>query len=530
MVAASSGKESFPPSGPLATPFSPHGRELQPGSLTGCSTHSAPGCTWVSFIGGWGPGGDLFHVPPGPRSRVNPCVLRPLTRGPQGQPSPLQTPHGRPGVQGIFPASRGQASHGWPMVHHPMATGFPIPQGCCWALSVSHPIPCFPLPLPAFLGFPIPRGCCAAPFHPSSRVYTPPSRQQPCRAGPLDPHPSGHRFVRLAQVAPFPPPPLSPMPPLVTDLGLFPASHAFPVSWGRRVALATRPCLSRPLFFACRFFLFFNPPGRQQPSGAGPLDPHPSGHRFVRLAQVAPFPPPPLSPMPPPVTDLGLFPASHAFPVSWGRRVALATRPCLSRPLFFACRFFLFFNRPGRQQPSGAGPLDPHSSRDRFLCVVLVAPFPPHSACVVCPLQNLWWVLLPGPRAPRYLFLSPTRSPVAVVFVLCCFLFVFFSRNPRSLFCPFALPRSPAARSLCASRPPEALCGFVRVFVFFSPCILPCGAFLPACTHNNTAQVISHGSFRCPFSVKSPSCGMALGGRRPSQVGPTPSRPTHVSH
>ena len=320
------------------------------------------------------------------RSRVNPCVLRPLTRGPQGQPSPLRTPHGRPGVQGIFPASRGQAPDGWPMVHHSMATGFPIPRGCCWALSVSLPIPCSPLPLPvsgpipAFLGFPIPRGCCAARFHPSSRVCTPPGRQQPC--------------------------------------------------------------------------------------GAGPLDPHPSGDCFVRLARVAPFPPPPLSPVPRPSTHLGLFPASHALPVSWGRRVALVTRPCLSCRLFFASRFFLFFNPPGRQQPSGVGPLDSHPSRDWFVCLVLVAPFPPPSACVVCSLQDLWWVLLPGLRAPRYPCISPTRSPFAVVFLLCCFLFVFFSRNPRSLFCPFALPRSPAARSLCASHPPEALWGFVRVFFF----------------------------------------------------------------
>ena len=106
-------------------------------------------------------------IPPSPRSRsrVNPRVLRPLTRGTHRQPSPLRTPLGRPGFQGIFPTSRGQAPHGWPMVHHSMATGFPIPRGCCWALSVSHPIPCSPLPhpvtgpIPASLGFPIPRGC-----------------------------------------------------------------------------------------------------------------------------------------------------------------------------------------------------------------------------------------------------------------------------------------------------------------------------------------------------------------------------------
>ena len=90
--------------------------------------------------------GPPFPRSPRSRSRVNLRVLEPLTRGPQGQPSPLRTPHGRPGFQGIFATPRGQAPQGWPMVHHSMATGFPIPQGCCLVLSVSHPIPC-PVPL-----------------------------------------------------------------------------------------------------------------------------------------------------------------------------------------------------------------------------------------------------------------------------------------------------------------------------------------------------------------------------------------------
>ena len=47
---------------------------------------------------------------------------------------------------GHIPTSGGQVPHGWPMVHHSMATGFPIPRGCCLALSVSLPIPC-PIPL-----------------------------------------------------------------------------------------------------------------------------------------------------------------------------------------------------------------------------------------------------------------------------------------------------------------------------------------------------------------------------------------------
>ena len=87
------------------------------------------------------------------------------------------------------------------------------------------------------------------PLVPSSRVYTPPGRQQPCVAGRLDPLPSGDRFVRLARVAPFPPPSLSPVPrPRPNPLGCcaaksHPSSHVY------------------------------TPPGRQQPCGAGPLDP-----------------------------------------------------------------------------------------------------------------------------------------------------------------------------------------------------------------------------------------------------------------
>ena len=91
-----------------------------------------------------GQGATLSTFPLVPLTR-NLRVLRPLTRGSQGQPSPLRTPHGHPGVQGIFPTSRGQVPHGWPMVHLPMATGFPIPWGCCLALWASLPFPC-PIP------------------------------------------------------------------------------------------------------------------------------------------------------------------------------------------------------------------------------------------------------------------------------------------------------------------------------------------------------------------------------------------------
>ena len=174
--------------------------------------------------------GQPFPSSPRSRSRVNPRVLRPSTRGPQGQPSPLRTPHGRPGVESIFPTSRGQGPHGWPMVHHSMATSFPIPRGCCSVFSASP---------------------------------------RPLVRNPATSH--------------------SPVPRPVTHHVLFPPSRAIPFSWGCCAALATFPSRSRPLFPSSRLY---TPPGRQQPRGAGPLDPHPSGDRFVRLARVAPFPPP----------------------------------------------------------------------------------------------------------------------------------------------------------------------------------------------------------------------------------------------
>ena len=136
-----------------------------------------------------------------------------------------------------------------------------------------------PFPSPSLSPVPRPRpnplGCRAVPSHPSSRVYNPPGRQQPCGAGPLDPHPSGDRFVRLARVAPFPP--FSPVPrPRPNPLG----------------------CCAAPSHPSSRAY---TSAGRQQPCGAGRLDPHPSEDRFVRLARFALLPPPPFTPVPPPI-------------------------------------------------------------------------------------------------------------------------------------------------------------------------------------------------------------------------------------
>ena len=78
---------------------------------------------------------------PGSRSHVNPRLLRLLTQGPQAKPSPLRKPHGRARVQGIFPTSLGQVTHGSPPVPHSMPTTFPMPRGCCMA-SMPSVLPC----------------------------------------------------------------------------------------------------------------------------------------------------------------------------------------------------------------------------------------------------------------------------------------------------------------------------------------------------------------------------------------------------
>ena len=165
------------------------------------------------------------HFPRYPRfrSHVNLQILRLLTRGLQGQPSPLQTPHGCPGVQGIFPTSPGQVPHGWPMLPHSMVTSFPIPQGCCMA------------PVAARFS----RLC-------SDRFATPPSRSPHLVPGPatvprfpasLDPiphpvfiphrypHPPRDLFVPLARVGAF----FSPSYPGITALGFWPTLARCPL-------------------------------------------------------------------------------------------------------------------------------------------------------------------------------------------------------------------------------------------------------------------------------------------------------------
>ena len=150
--------------------------------------------------------GRPFPRFPRSRSRVNLRVLPPLTWRPQGQPSPLQTPHGCLRIQGNFPTSRGQVHCVGPTVPHSMAAGFPVPGVCCLVLAVLFSASrciCNPMMSLSSLPHPTP-GPVPIPL-PSSHVYTLAGRQQRHGAGPLDPHPSGDHFVRLARVAPIPP-------------------------------------------------------------------------------------------------------------------------------------------------------------------------------------------------------------------------------------------------------------------------------------------------------------------------------------
>ena len=215
--------------------------------------------------------GPLGPLPSGDRfarfARVTPFPPPSLSPLPRPRPNPLgcRAAASHPSSRVYTPPGRQQPCGAGPLDPHPSGDRF---------VRLARVAP-FPPPSPLPRPRSIPLGCCAAPSHPSSRVYTPPGRQQPCGAGPLDPHPSGDGFVRLARVAPFPPP--SPLPrPRPIPLGCC-AAPSHPSS-----------CV-------------YTPPGRQQPCGVGPLDPHPSGDRFVRLARVAPLPPPPLSPVPSPL-------------------------------------------------------------------------------------------------------------------------------------------------------------------------------------------------------------------------------------
>ena len=178
--------------------------------------------------------------------------------------------HGSPLHGDGFPNPTGLLLGAFGLPAHPMSHS-PLPHPSTGPFPASHGLPTLSGRFAALATCPPP----PRPLVPSSRVSTPPGRHQPCGAGPLDPLPSGDRFVRLAQVAPFPPfSPCAAAPVYSCGLLCGPIPSLIPCLY------PTGP----PATLWRALWILIHP-----------------GARFVRLARVAPLPPPPLSPVPPPM-------------------------------------------------------------------------------------------------------------------------------------------------------------------------------------------------------------------------------------
>ena len=145
---------------------------------------------------------------------------------------------------------------------------------------------------------------------------------------------------------------------------------------------------------------------------------------------------------------------------------------------------------------------------------------------------HLGGVFLSGPiRGP--LLLAPPPLPPADVpiphLVTCGLVF----------FCLHAPPGAPPLHRLLLPVPPLPACSVLYaiwrcfvVLISFSVCPPPlsrCASchVVPSSLHARTSALhcsSGHGSPRCSSPVPSPSLGVALGGTRPYQVGPPPSR------
>ena len=193
----------------------PHSTTPHP-SLVGVPTRllDALGCC-PSAAGG--EGATLSRFPQVPLTREPTCkqAIDPGTSGSTLTPADTSRPSRSSAHLPDFPwPGSAWLAHGSP-VH---GDWFPNPTGLLFCFPrlppfagsqpCDRPFPCAMSRHPSWpilraRAFPFPLGCCAAlatrpslsrPLFPSSRVYTPAGRQQPCGAGPSDPHPSRGPF------------------------------------------------------------------------------------------------------------------------------------------------------------------------------------------------------------------------------------------------------------------------------------------------------------------------------------------------
>ena len=203
----------------------------------------------------------------------------------------------------------------------------------------------------------------------------------------------------------------------------------------------------------------YTPLSRQQPNGAGLMDPHPTGDCFVPPVRVAPIPYP-----------CGFF--FHLFPDCKGCCAFPAEPPSWPRPgpHPLPVPIIHVYTSAGQKLPCGPG------LRDRFLPLALVAPIR-----------------------------TPTGFSLCVVCFLVFFLGLFAVRTS------WAAPPPHLPLCVCALS-----CGFLLLlFVFFT--------ILPACTHDTAALVVCCcGYSLCSSPVLLPLWGVPLPGPRPSKVGAPP--------
>ena len=186
----------------------------------------------------------------------------------------------------------------------------------------------------------------------------------------------------------------------------------------------------------------------------------------------------------PPAPASYSYAASHAVLVAWGRRVVLVTRPFVSYPHFPASRFYFFgaaCNSVARAHQirclPGSGSLASHWS----------PPSRPLLLAWCFPIRTCGGSLFLAPGPPVTLAFPPRGHPSLLVLLFLAM--IFFLRHPRSLVCTFCSVPSPRFPLASCCMPSCGDAGFCWCLLFFfSPCFLPRGSFLPACTHINTAE------------------------------------------